>query len=49
MGLAVLLEKLRKVGYKRTIQGLYHVRQRMGNIYSIPRKCLTEDLQEKGK
>ena len=37
-GLVVLWVKLRKAGYTRTIQGLYHVMQRMGIYEKAPSK-----------
>ena len=37
-GLVVLWVKLRKAGYKRTIQGLYHVMQRLGIYKKTPSK-----------
>ncbi len=41
-GLVVLWIKLRKAGYTRTIQGLYHVMQRMG----IYKKALSKKKEE---
>ena len=46
-GLVVLWIKLRGAGYTRTIQGLYHVLQRMGIYQKAPSKCLTKELQDK--
>src|SRR5574344_2789828 len=37
-GLVVLWVKLRKAGYKRTIQGLFHVMQRIGIYEKTPSK-----------
>ena len=37
-GLVVLWVKLRRAGYTRTIQGLYHVMQRMGIYQKAPSK-----------
>ena len=37
-GLVVLWVKLVRVGYTRTIQGLYHVMQRLGIYKKAPRK-----------
>ena len=37
-GLVVLWVKLRKAGYKRTVQGLYHAMQRMGIYKKAPSK-----------
>ena len=37
-GLVVLWVKLRKAGYTRTIQGLYHVMQRLGIYEKVPSK-----------
>ena len=37
-GLVVLWVKLREVGYRRTVQGLYHVLQRLGIYEKAPRK-----------
>lgn len=38
-GLVVLWVKLRKAGYKRTIQGLYHVMRRLGIYEKAPSKA----------
>ena len=38
-GLVVLWVKLRKAGYKRTIQGLYHVMRRIGIYEKAPNKA----------
>lgn len=38
-GLVVLWVKLRRAGYKRTIQGLYHVMRRLGIYEKAPRKA----------
>lgn len=37
-GIVVLWVKLRRAGYKRTIQGLYHAMQRLGIYSKIPSK-----------
>ena len=37
-GLVVLWVKLREVGYKRTVQGLYHVMRRLGIYKKVPSK-----------
>ena len=42
-GLVVLWIKLRKVGYKRTIQGLYHVLQRLGIYKKAPSKAKEQE------
>lgn len=46
-GLVVLWIKLREAGYTRTIQGLYHVLQRLGIYEKAPRKAKEEEKVEK--
>ena len=46
-GLVVLWIKLREAGYTRTIQGLYHVLQRLGIYEKEPRKAKEEEKVEK--
>lgn len=46
-GLVVLWVKLREVGYTRTIQGLYHVLQRLGIYEKAPRKAKEQEKIEK--
>lgn len=46
-GLVVLWIKLREAGYTRTIQGLYHVLQRLGIYEKAPRKAKEEERVEK--
>lgn len=45
-GLVVLWVKLRKAGYTRTIQGLYHVLQRMGIYKKAPSKKKESEPKE---
>ena len=45
-GLVVLWVKLRKAGYKRTIQGLYHVMRRLGIYEKAPSKAKKEQAPE---
>ena len=45
-GLVVLWIKLREAGYTRTIQGLYHVMQRMGIYKKAPSKKKEEEPEE---
>ena len=45
-GLVVLWVKLRRAGYTRTIQGLYHVMQRMGIYKKTPSKKKESDSNE---
>lgn len=46
-GLVVLWVKLRKAGYKRTIQGLYHVMRIMGIYEKAPSKKKEKEIIEK--
>ena len=46
-GLVVLWVKLRKAGYTRTVQGLYHVLQRLGIYEKAPRKAKEQEKVEK--
>ena len=48
-GLVVLWVKLRRAGYKRTIQGLYHVMQRMGIYKKAPSKRKESESTEEWK
>ena len=45
-GLVVLWVKLRKAGYTRTIQGLYHVMQRLGIYEKAPSKKKEREITE---
>lgn len=45
-GLVTLWVKLREVGYKRTIQGLYHVLQRLGIYEKAPSKAKGQEKVE---
>ena len=45
-GLVVLWVKLRRAGYTRTIQGLYHVMQRMGIYKKTPSKKKEAEVTE---
>ena len=45
-GLVVLWVKLRAAGYTRTIQGLYHVLQRLGIYKKTPRKAKEEKIEK---
>lgn len=45
-GLVVLWVKLREAGYTRTIQGLYHVLQRLGIYEKAPRKAKEQEKIE---
>ena len=45
-GLVVLWVKLRAAGYTRTIQGLYHVLQRLGIYEKAPRKAKEEKIEK---
>ncbi len=45
-GLVVLWVKLREVGYTRTIQGLYHVLQRLGIYEKAPSKAKEQEKIE---
>ena len=45
-GLVVLWVKLREAGYTRTIQGLYHVLQRLGIYEKVPSKKKEKEPQE---
>ena len=45
-GLVVLWIKLRKVGYKRTVQGLYHVMQNLGIYKKAPSKKKASEPNE---
>jgi len=42
-GLVILWVKLRKTGYRRTVQGLYHVLQRLGIYEKAPRKAKKQE------
>lgn len=42
-GLVVLWVKLREVGYTRTVQGLYHVLQRLGIYEKVPSKAKEQE------
>lgn len=44
--LVVLLVKLRRAGYKRIIQGLYHVMRRLGIYEKAPSKAKKEQASE---
>ena len=46
-GLVVLWVKLRRVGYMRSIQGLYHVMRRMGIYEKAPSKKKEKEIIEK--
>ena len=45
-GLVVLWVKLRKAGYTRTVQGLYHVMQRLGIYEKAPSKAKEQEKVE---
>ena len=45
-GLVVLWVKLREAGYKRTVQGLYHVMQRLGIYEKAPSKRKESEAKE---
>ena len=46
-GLVVLWVKLKEAGYKRTIQGLYHVLQKLGIYEKAPSKAKEKEMAEK--